>query len=186
MARNGSRAGWALAGLFALALSCTPALSGHAIGSERLPTLAVVLDATHVIAASLWLGAMFLLAASLSVAQRSGDGATGSALVDAFSPLALIAAGTVAVTGLGSSYLHLGAVSDLWRSRYGRTLLLKLAAVAAMIGAGWLNWRRNGPALRNSGQLQPMRRAVRLELAIGMLVLVATAVLVATPPPGSE
>lgn len=186
VARKGSRAGWPMAGLLALALCCTPALSGHAIGSERLPTLAVVLDVAHVIAASLWLGAMFLLAAALTVVQRAGDGATGSALVDAFSPVALFAAASVAVTGLGSSYLHIGAVPDLWRSRYGRTLLLKLAAVGAVVGAGYLNWRRNGPALRNSGEIQPMRRSVRLELALGALVLIATAVLVATPPPGSE
>ena len=186
MARKGSRTGWTMAGLLALALCCTPALSGHAIGSERLPTLAVVLDVAHVIAASMWLGAMFLLAAALTVAERAGDGVTGSALVDAFSPMALMAAASVAVTGLGSSYLHIGAVPDLWRSRYGRTLLLKLAAVGLVAGAGYLNWRRNGPALRNSGEIQPMRRSVRLELALGALVLIATAVLVATPPPGSE
>ena len=77
-------------------------------------------------------------------------------------------------------------MSALWQSRYGRTLLLKLGAVLLMASAGAWNWRRAGPALGGGGSIQPMRRSVAAELLVGALVVLATAILVVTPPPGEE
>lgn len=180
------RGAWAPAAAIALVLACSPAMSGHAVGSERLTVLAVVTDGLHVLGAAAWLGAMVVLFTGLALATRDGDGAIGSALVDSFSPLALGAAVAVGATGLFSAWLHLGTLPELWRSRYGLVLLLKLAAVALMGGLGAWNWRRGGPGLRNTGNMAPMRRSVRAELLLGALVLVATAILVVTPTPGDE
>ena len=181
-ARGGRIAAWTIAIIASLGLAATPAFSGHAIGSERWPQLAVVADVLHVTGAGLWLGAMVALFAGLA---RS-DSAEARRLVAAFSPLALGAAAVVGTTGVFASWLHLGSLHFLWQSRYGRMLLLKLGAVVLMAGAGALNWRRAGPALHRTGEVGPMRRTIGAELAVGALVLLATALLVVTPPPGEE
>jgi copper transport protein len=182
LARRGSHAWWAIAVIASLGLAATPAFSGHAIGSERWPSLAVIADALHVSGAGMWLGAMVVLFAGIA----KTDAPDAQRLVAAFSPLALGAAALALATGVFASWLHLGSLHFLWQSRYGTTLLVKLGAVALMAGAGALNWRRAGPALRKTGQIGPMRRSIGAELAVGALVLLATAILVVTPPPGEE
>ena len=185
-ARGGGRGAWTAAAAGALLLAMTPALSGHAIGSERLPPLAVAADVLHVLGAGAWLGAMLVLLASLALLHQRGDASVAAALVTAFSPLAISASVLLAATGVVSSWLHLGALTPLWHSRYGLTLLVKLAAVGVMGLLGLYNWRRAGPALRSTGNVDLMRRSIRLELLTGALVLAVTAVLIVTPPPGSE
>lgn len=181
-ARRGRGWAWTLAVVASLGLAATPAFSGHAIGSERWPALAVAADALHVIGAGTWLGAMVVLFAG--IAQT--DLTDAQRLIAAFSPLALGAAILAGITGLFASWLHLGSLHFLWQSRYGTRLLLKLGAVGLMAIVGAFNWRRAGPALQQSGQIGPMRRSIRAELVVGALVLLATAVLVVTPPPGEE
>jgi len=182
LARRGGSAWWALAVVATLGLAATPAFSGHAIGSERWPSLAVAADVLHVVGAGSWLGAMLVLFAGMAGVES----ADGQRLVAAFSPLALGAAASAAGTGVFSAWLHLGSVPLLWQSRYGRMLLLKLAAVGLMAAAGAVNWRRAGPQFQRTGQIGPMRRSIGAELVVGALVLLATAVLVVTPPPGEE
>lgn len=72
----------------------------------------------------------------------------------------------------------------LWQSRYGRTLLLKLAVLAGVAATGFYNWRRVRPALGDELGTARLRRSSAIELPIGLAVLLVTAVLVATPPPG--
>ena len=186
LARAGGRAAWVMAGACSVLLAVTPALSGHAIGSERMPGLAVIADVLHALGAGCWLGAMLALFTGLAVLHQRGASSLGGHLVAAFSPLAIGAAILVSATGVVSSWLHLGALTPLWQSRYGVTLVVKLAAVSVMGLLGLYNWRRAGPALKASGDLGPMRRTIRSELVVGALVLAVTAILVATPPPGSE
>ncbi|HSH46764.1 MAG TPA: CopD family protein, partial [Longimicrobiales bacterium] len=107
-----------------------------------------------------------------------------AALVNAFSPIALVFAGLVVLTGALSAWLHLGTPSALWTSGYGRVLLAKLGAVGLVAAAGAYNWRRARPRLGDVPAARRLTRSATLELAIGALVLVITAVLVATPPPG--
>jgi len=183
-ARRGRRGGWLLVLVAAVVLAWTPAFAGHAIGSERMTALAVIADGLHVLGAGSWLGAMTVLASGLVLARRSGQGPIGAATVAAFSPLALAGSGLVVVSGLFSTWVHLTALSDLWASRWGRVLLLKLALLGAMMALGAWNWRRAGPALRASGDVGPMLRSVRAELAVGALLVLVTAVLIGTPQPG--
>ena len=186
VARGGRLVPWVLAALASIAVAFTPALSGHAIGSERLTDLAIVADGVHVLAASAWLGAMLMLFSTVTLPRDAGHEALAGALVASFSTMALIAVATAIVSGTFSAWLHISPLSALWQSRYGRRLLLKLGAVAIMAGLGAFNWRRAGPKLLRDNDVAPMRRSIRAELVTGALVLLATAVLIATPPPGEE
>jgi copper transport protein len=180
----GRAAGWLGAGVAAILLSTVPALSGHAAASGS--ALAIVSDAVHVMGGGVWMGSLAaLLAVGIPAALSSRDapGPAVAAMVAAFSPLALAGAATVAATGVVNAAVQLGAVSDLWATPYGRALLLKLALLAAVAALGWHHWRRAGPRLGTPEAVPALRRSIRAEVALGALVLLVTAVLVALPTP---
>jgi putative copper export protein/methionine-rich copper-binding protein CopC len=180
-------AGWALASAGALALAVAPALSGHAAAVPRMGGLAILADAVHVLGAGGWIGGLLLvLAAGIPAAMRLDEGQRGpavAALVGAFSPTALLFAGALTGTGLFAAWLHLGSIPALWESAYGRTLLLKLAVLSAVFGTGAYNWLKVKPALGDERAAGRLRRSATVEVAVGVLVLLVTAVLVATAPP---
>lgn len=179
--------GWALAGLGILALAVTPALSGHAAATPERAGLAIIADTLHVIGAGGWLGSLLVvLAAGLPVAMRLPDDERGGAVADlfnAFSPTALLFAGLVASTGVYAAWLHMNALSALWQSGYGRTLLLKLAVLSVVAGTGAFNWRRVKPTLGTSTGTARIAISARTELLVSAVVLIITAALVATPTP---
>ena len=182
---KGSRRAWAAAAVATVALAFTPALSGHAASAQRLVTLAILSDAVHVVGAGGWLGSLVIvIAAGIPAALRLSEGERGPAVADlfnAFSPTALVFAGTAAATGVFAAWLHLGAVPALWTTDYGRTLLWKLAILSVVAGTGAYNWLRVKPSLGNEVATKRVRRSASVELIVAVLVLAVTAVLVATP-----
>ena len=187
-AQSGSARAWKIAAVAAVLAAASPAFAGHAIGSERLSTLAVISDILHVLAASAWLGGMLYVLGSLALAhgERGAGGVNGAAVVTAFSSVALASVAILIATGGFAAWLHVGSIRQLWQSRYGVVLCIKLLAVIATAATGAWNWRQAGPRLRASGVVGPMWRSVRVELLWGILVILATAVLVAVPEPGME
>jgi putative copper export protein/methionine-rich copper-binding protein CopC len=186
-ARTATHAGWALAAAGVVALAFTPALAGHAVAVPGNPALAILSDGLHVLGAGGWLGSLLAVVlvgipAALQL-DAEARGAAVAALVNAFSPTALFFAALVTVTGVVSATFHLGSVADLWRSDYGRVLLLKVGVLALVFGTGAYNWLRVRPALGDARGASRLRRSAGAELAVGAAVLLITAVLVATPPP---
>jgi copper transport protein len=180
---------WRLAAMGALLGAISPALSGHAVASPRWPALAIAADTLHVIGAAGWLGSLaVLLFAGVPAALRLEENRRGpavAALVNAFSPTALAFASLVGLTGLFAGWLHLGSVSALWESGYGRTLLLKLAVLSIVALTGAYNWLRVRPALGDETGTARLRRSAGIEVAVAVIVVAITAVLVATPPPAA-
>lgn len=186
MAGIRGRVGWALAALGAAVLAFTPALSGHAAGAQEPVWIAVLADGLHVLGAGGWLGGLLVvITAGLPVALRqpTGGGAAAAALINAFSPTALFFAGVVVATGVFSAWLHVGAVSALWTTGYGRTLLLKLGVLSIVFGTGAYNWLKVKPTLGDPAAAGRLRRSAAVELTVAVVVLAVTAVLVATPLP---
>jgi putative copper export protein/methionine-rich copper-binding protein CopC len=183
-----SATGWSLAALGAIGLAVSLSLSGHSAAAPRSPALTMVLDALHVVAAGGWLGTLLALVvvglpATLTLpAERRGPAA--AAMVNAFSPAALIFAGISLLTGLFAIGMHLGVPPAFLSTAYGRTLLVKLGAFVLVLALGAWNWRRVRPRLTEPGLPSHLRRTGTTELLVAALVVAATAVLVATPPPG--
>ncbi|MDP9349467.1 MAG: CopD family protein [Gemmatimonadota bacterium] len=178
--------GWAVAALGALVLAFTPGLSGHAASAPGLTTRTILADGVHVLGAGGWLGSLlFVVVVGIPVALRLGEarGAAVAALVRAFSPTALVFAGAVFATGVFAAWIHLGSVPALWTTAYGRTLLLKLAVLSVVFGTGAYNFRFVLPRLGDDIGTKRLRRSASLELAAGVIVLVVTAILVATATP---
>ncbi|MEO6528805.1 MAG: CopD family protein [Gemmatimonadaceae bacterium] len=185
LARLDRPQGWRIAMVGAVILAFTPALSGHAISTPTLPTLAVLNDALHIAAAGGWLGSLFFVVTSgIPEALRLEESARGHAvadLINAFSPTALVFAGITVLSGVVSAWLHLGTLPALWQSQYGQRLLIKLAVLSVVAGTGAYNWLRVRPRLGTERGAARVRRSATVELAVGALVLLVTAVLVATP-----
>ena len=184
VARRGSRAGWVGGGLAAVVAATTPALSGHAAAASGT---AIAVDTLHVLGAGGWVGGLALLLVAGIPAARGLDrghrGPAVAALVHGFSPIALGFAALVVATGVGSAWIQLGVLPNLWTSGYGRTLLLKLVLVAGVFGMGAYNNLKVRPSLGDEAGGTRIRTSGTLEFLLALAVLVVTAVLVATPPP---
>lgn len=185
-ARRGREGAWKLAALAGGAIALSMALSGHAAASPTLRPLAIGADTLHIVGAGGWLGSLLLvIVAGIPVVLRSEDAPTWPAvasLVNAFSPTALVFASVTAVTGVFAAWLHVETIPALWQTRYGQVLLLKLAVLSVTAAIGLYNWQRVKPVL-DAGPLgsRRLQRSSAAELAIGVIVLLLTAILVATP-----
>ena len=179
------RTGWLIAAIGVVILAFSPAVAGHAASVPGFRALGVLADALHILAASGWLGSLTLvLTAGLPAAMALADGERGpmvAALINAFSPVALASAAVVTITGVFAAWLHVGHVPNLWGTRYGITLLVKLGILGVVALTGFYNWRFVQPTLGTDAATVHLRRSARVEVAVAILVLLVTAVLVATP-----
>lgn len=182
-----TRVGWTVLSIAAVILAFTPALASHAAASQQLRPLAILMDGLHVAAASGWVGGLFLVVAAgipAAMAQEKDRRAPAvAALINAFSPTALGFAATLLGTGLFAAWLHLGGFAALWEAKYGNVLLIKLSALSLVTLTGAYNWLQVKPALGSLQGVERLRRSAAFELIVSLVVIVITAVLVATPPP---
>ncbi len=152
-------------------------LTGHAVARDGAVWLSVVLQMLHVAGVGLWIGTLLVV---ITLIRPSGE-AVFVAAIRAFSPIAVAAVSTIAVSGLLTAIIYLDSLSDLWSGAYGRTLILKLVLFAGVAGVGAYNWRRLKPALEKPGRVHALTKTARVELLIAALTLAVTAVLVALP-----
>ncbi len=176
---------WRLATAGAIVLAVTPAFSGHASSSPKLTALAILFDGIHVFAAGGWLGSLLIVVfAGIPAALALPEGERGpmaGEVVNAFSPTALVFAAAIGITGVFAAWLHIGSVSGLWQTQYGKTLLIKLAILSIVAATGAYNWLRVKPHLGTVEGANRIRRSATIELAVGVMVILVTAVLVALP-----
>jgi putative copper export protein/methionine-rich copper-binding protein CopC len=182
---------WAVAAVAALALAVTPALSGHAAAmTGATGTLAIVTDALHVVAAAGWLGTLLVLViCGIPAAASRGAGRRGpavAALVRSFSPVALLFATVLVLTGITATVIHSSSLAALLGSRYGTLLLIKLGIFALVFGTGAYNFLRLQPSLGDDVAAGRLKRSAGVELGVAAGVLLVTAVLVATARPYDE
>jgi copper transport protein len=153
--------GWLLAALISLAAS------GHAAAAQPA-ALSIGVDSLHLVAAGSWAGGILALA---TIRPPDGWlGTEGRRLLRRFSYVALPAFGVTAVMGFLRATEELSGISDLVESSYGRVLDVKVLAVAGMLPLSVLAWRR-------------LRASPRLEGALALVVVGASALLAAFPLP---
>ena len=171
------RAGWWIGASAVAGAWITLPLTGHAMSFEsRLPWVAQV---AHGIGAGVWIGALAALVVVVSglARQPAGHGRT-PVLARRFSPLAMVAVGVIALSGIVTAVLYVGAFADLRTTGYGRVLLLKVGLFLATGAVGARNWRILLPRLGEATGTRALLRSARLELVLAGGVLLATAVLV--------
>jgi copper transport protein len=185
-----------LAALPAAFIALAPALGGHA--SVQSPVaLLFPLDVAHVLAMSVWIGGLVVLLFVLPVATRALEAADRTCLLAAalirFSPIALGCVVVLLVTGTVQAFEHVGSWAALLDTGFGRAVLIKVGLIVALIGVGAVNRRRVVPGLKRlaaanaaPGELgHLLRRTLRAEVALVVVVLGVTSALVSYPPPDS-
>ncbi len=196
--RRSTNTAWLVAAAAILLFAASQPLSGHP-AAATLPRLAVAMQLLHLVGAGGWVGSLALLTfvaipaardPARDVSREASHAATGdpdariAGLIRAFSPTALAFAALLAITGLFTAWGNLGGFAPLWQSEYGRTLAIKLGFLSITAATGAYNWRRVLPSLGEPISSARLRRSSLVELSASLLVLIATAVLVATPMPG--
>jgi putative copper export protein len=178
-----STVAWVVAGIATLVMM---------LGALVTTNISRVVNPLHVFAASLWIGTLIVLvAAGVTTAlgskmESSARGPAVAMLVNRFSTIALWSAGLLVLTGVTTAYRHLGKISALWTSVYGKTLIGKLCLVAAVFSLGFYNNQRLRPSLGTEEAGRRLARSATLEIAIAAIVLIVTAVLVNRPGPAEH
>lgn len=170
----------AMAGAAALVASII--FIGHTASTE--PRWLVVTSAVvHVIAGSLWVAGVAMLAATLWRRHRHGVELEAALLATRFSVAAVGAVAVVAVTGLALGIAILGDLGSLFSTAFGRVLIVKVLLVGVLVGLGAYNQRVLIPALERPGRrsrsaAHRLRRVVTAEVITFLAVIAATAALV--------
>jgi putative copper export protein len=180
LVRATSSVSWTLAAIGTLGVVLQPLVTGRFSGK---------VNAVHILAASTWLGTLLVLTliGIRGVMRSTTTGVKRSELIadliNSFSPLALVAASVVAISGVTTAWLHLKRVSAIWTTGYGIALVVKLFFVLIVVMLGAWNWRRVRPSLGGEGSERIIRKSATMELTFAALVLIATSVLVTLPSP---
>jgi copper transport protein len=177
-------------------LLVSPALAGHATTLHPVAAL-LPLDVVHVTAMSVWVGGLITLLFVLPGATRRLEPSERSRLLAGvlvrFSPMALACVAALLATGVTQALIDMGGLSPLLHTAFGRAVLIKFVLLLALVALGAVNRQRVVPALRRlaaggeppGGAGRVLRRTLRAEVALVVVVLGVTSALVSYAPPKS-
>jgi len=190
---DGGRRRLALLLPLAVAGLVTWPLAGHAVAAP-VPVASVAADVVHLAAASVWLGGLVVLVGYL---LRAAHPRVLGIVLPVWSRWAAVAVLWLVAGGVVRALVEVGGPRPLVGTDHGRLVLAKLSLLAVLLAvAGYarrLTHRiRRRPAVETSGpapvgdaavsRLRRLRRAVGVEVALGVVVLGVSAVLVQTTP----
>lgn len=191
----------------ALGLALPPSwgLAGHANAGD-LSLLALLTDAGHLLAMSVWLGGLVMLITCVLPRDRIAPSAAARVL-PRFSRSAMTAVALLVTTGTFQAWREIRTIDALRGTDYGRILIFKLAAFGVLLSVGALSrsvvqrryvkplieesdsraarTQRRAEKARAEAErvaLGQLRQSVRLEVGIAVAVVGLAAALVATPP----
>jgi putative copper resistance protein D len=159
------------------------AWSGHGAATEGTWALVhLASDVFHLLAASIWIGALLVLIASLARASAPRDAAMALDDLKTFSALGTVAVLVIVVTGLINSAVLVGwdRVGQMATHPYGQILLAKIALFAAMLGLAAAHRfilvpRLESQHLAPGAALSRLKVSVGIETILGFMVLLAVA-----------
>jgi putative copper resistance protein D len=168
------------------------AFAGHAAAGQGADRVArVAADASHLLAAGCWLGALPGLVLVLASARRTAAVVSidvAAAATRRFSWLGVASVGTLIVSGIVNSWYLVGDVPAMFGTDYGRLLTTKLALFFAMVALAATNRFRLTPRIvgRDFVALHALLRTATLETVAGITVIAIVAVLGITVPAAHE
>lgn len=174
---------WLLWAAFLLSLGFASglSLSGHSAVDPGSSWRSEIADWVHLTAAMLWIGGLVQLA--FCVWPTAPE--LRRRIFLRFSRLATVLIALLLAAGTYLGIVRLPHLHDLWRTSYGQVLIFKLALVAtALLWGGFHHFVVRPALVRESGSLLGrLPRSLAGESAVGMAILLATAILVNTNPP---
>ena len=129
---------------------------------------------------------MLILALVVRALRPQADGGrVAGELISQFRVPALTCGAVLLGTGVVSALFRLNTAADLLSSTYGLVLVLKLAVVASAAALGRKH-SQTAAAQAASGGARSVSRSIAMESMVLLAVLLVTALLSGSPPPGSE
>ena len=179
-----------IASLILLASIAWTGHSGADSGAAGLPHR--IADALHLLAAGIWVGALFVFARMVAIALRGLRDDDLLTLRDAlarFSGMGTVVVLTLVLSGIANPGFLAG-----FKAAYGRILLVKLAMFGAMLllaaaNRFWLTPRLSLSLVSKNGlksALAALRLSLLTEAALAVLVLAAVAWLGTLSPTGED
>ena len=162
----------------AFALVAASAVLSHAVARVESRALLLLLDATHQLAAAVWIGGLGHLVLYAGWRQSGGD--ADALVVRRFSSLAFVSVGVLVVAGVVLTWRYVGEWTALVGTAYGVMVLSKVIVLLAILALAALNFRAVRGA--SAGADVRLRRFVEVELGLGVTVLFAAASLTSLPP----
>jgi copper transport protein len=178
----GSRRWHVAAGCVVAALG-TWAYAGHS-QSMRWSLIGIPLDVAHHAAAGAWVGGLAIVGL---VAMRRTEPDELVGLVRRFAELAKWSVIVIVGTGLLQSFRLVGSPTQLLSADHGQYLLVKVAVLAVMLWLADVNRRRVAERFQRPDTATPtaifdLRRAMGIEMFVGIAIIGITAMLVVSPP----
>ncbi len=182
---EGRRPAYAMVSCSVLVLSAVVSTS-HSVSRLDHRVVLTALTAGHQLGAALWIGAMPFLLISL---RGSGDPGEAKRMLRRYSPLALVGAGMLLLSGAGMGWLYLGisadkSLSGLYGTAYGMMMMSKVYLVLLVMAMGAGNFflvRRIETA--PVALLTRLRRFGEAEIGLGFMAVLAAASMTSQPPP---
>jgi copper transport protein len=175
---------WRVAAALVVVLLATWSFAGHA-RSMRWPLLGVPVDVAHHGAAAVWLGGLVVVG-RIGLSARSPEALVPP--LQRFSRLARLAVGVLVVTGVVQAVRLTGLPDLSFGSAHTNLLLGKVVVLGAMLAVADVNRKRVArrfadPRRVNAGVTWALRRAMVVELCLGLAIVALTAALVVSTPP---
>lgn len=165
----------------AVGLLLTVTLVSHA-GAQGA-VVPILADLAHVAGVAAWAGSLLYAAWLLAWPARRAASDQPVAPLLRLSTFAAAALTLIVITGVYAAVVRLPDVGALTRTPYGRSLLIKIAVVTAVVVVAALNRWVAIPWMTRGITIVPLRRLVRTESLLVLAVLGLTGVLVSQPLP---
>lgn len=169
----------ALVGMAAVAASFM--FDGHTVTADAGLT-ARASTLVHIVSAGVWFGGVVVMANMLTRRWRASVPLDAAAVAVRFSRIAAASLVLTGLAGLALTWAIIDAPSDLISGAWGRLLLIKVALVGVAAALGGYNHFKVVPRLGSgpdeTGASDLLRRVVRVEGVVLLVVVAVTAVLV--------
>ncbi|MEO5799379.1 MAG: CopD family protein [Gemmatimonadales bacterium] len=159
---------------------------GHAVDALWGPWLGRVVSLVHLVGGGYWLGTLGALALVVFPALRGDEHLPMlAAVVRDFSVPARIGAALLLLSGVRAAWTDAGSLAAIPVTTWGQLLIAKVLCLGGVAAIGWWNWKVVTPCLERGLPVAPsrLRRAVLIELSLGVLMLAITSLLIAAPLP---
>ncbi len=154
------------------------AATSHGAGGTG-STWGIAFDLVHRFAAVAWIGAVIGLATAARLAWRN---AAYREFMPRFSLLSSILVYVLLATGVLSAFIEMDRWGQFTSTRYGVTLLVKLALVVPLLAVAYYNarWGKRRLVALAPGEPRRFIATASLEVALGLAVFLAAAMLTQT------
>jgi copper transport protein len=182
LAAHGNSLHWIVAAFLIMGVLLTFSLQSHAAASGSW--LEIGSDVLHLTSMTIWLGGLLPLVWLVLHYRNAPESSILPPVIRRFSWTALVCVILLAGTGFYSAYQRVGTYQALVSTAYGRVMIVKLSVFALLLVIGALNLLYFTPRLRRdaASAVRWLSRSTRLELALGIIVLLCVGVLTGAAP----